>query len=315
MASACALCGAVGHFPKCSACKMASYCCREHQRRHRIQHKAACKAAMQAREAQAAAESASSLDCSLKSLPGRRHRHSEAPTSGISINELPRHLLARILAHLLPAARPGAVTSRFWPPRICDPDDSGPKDLARLLGHDTTPRPTFHDLHQVSMVHPSGAGARRFQSHNADAALGRFDPLRDANGGARAVLRLARVCKRWRSVIRDEGVIKHVALRGRELVLKGRIANAPHCGARQSAGVAADSKADAVVLPPNLQTLVLSHWSPARLVLGATGVRPDLPMHTCCRMFARNRSASTWSCSADDTIAVVSTFLRACDFR
>jgi DNA topoisomerase IA len=52
-------CGAreahVSHFGKCSACKAAVYCCREHQQADWPAHKAACKAA---RKADAAAKDA-----------------------------------------------------------------------------------------------------------------------------------------------------------------------------------------------------------------------------------------------------------------
>ena len=41
----CAYCGIAGDFPRCSACKAASYCCVEHQRLHRPQHKLLCRRA------------------------------------------------------------------------------------------------------------------------------------------------------------------------------------------------------------------------------------------------------------------------------
>jgi hypothetical protein len=54
-----ASCGAkeahVSHFGKCSACKTAVYCCREHQQADRPAHKAACKAARKAAAAKGAA--------------------------------------------------------------------------------------------------------------------------------------------------------------------------------------------------------------------------------------------------------------------
>jgi hypothetical protein len=225
------------------------YCCVEHQRRHRIQHKAACKAAVRA--CAQAAEAASAPGAGAASTLASRPSPTSDPASYTCIHDLPRHLLSRIFAKLLSTSHAHAATSRFWPLSIPDPEDSGPKDLMRLLGHDTSPKPLFSGLYQASMTHPSGT-----RSQHADAALGRFDAVRDANSGARAVVRLAHVCKRWHSILRSNAVLRHVAVDGR---------SGHHLDVSDQP-VSKDA-AEALSLPPNLQTLVLSRWAPRKFAL------------------------------------------------
>ena len=164
--------------------------------------------------------------------------------------DLPAEVLVKIFEHLFPSEYPAAITTRMYPPQLYDPYDA----MYRA------PAPLLSGAAQAKVYGATGTLPENVV-HNTHPVLCKFQPFQ-LNRATQDVLNAGAACKRWHSVVRDNGVIKHVAL-------------APGLKATTQALALerGNWRIPELSLPRGVQTLLLSGWAQTIVQLPEKGAR------------------------------------------
>ena len=170
--------------------------------------------------------------------------------------DLPAEVLVKIFEHLFPSEYPAAITTRMYPPQLYDPYDA----MYRA------PAPLLSGAAQAKVYGATGTLPENVV-HNTHPVLSNFQPFQ-LNRATQDLLNAGAACKRWHSVVRDNGVVKHVAL-------------APGLKATTQALALerGNWRVPQLSLPRGVQTLLLSGWAQTIVQLperGAGLLRPCL---------------------------------------
>ena len=173
-------------------------------------------------------------------------RQKGSPEGGIPkqrptvLQDLPQSALERVLRHLLPDSNATFVASQHFPPLIYDPNGGMPDSEAHQFSG-----PIQRRLYADA---PSARQASLLASHPV---LSRMQsPVMTQR--AQDLASAEAVCKRWRALA---GNVSAAPFRNMATVYKPQFAGTPQPMLLCS-------------LPPELQTLFLSGWSPARDLSG-----------------------------------------------
>jgi MYND finger len=236
---ACASCRKRGNWCKCSACKAVWYCSVACQRKHRAQHRAFCRATQAAQTAPSLSGAAhippdSSCDTEASStskltLPSSHKSGAARPMggSGTAFTDLPRSVLLRILERLLPGK---AATLSDQPPH-----------MSLKFGRAYLP-----DAARASALLLDAALQREVMQPECSVfASPHREVWRRVCAQTRDVLSAAAVCRLWHSVVRDDDVIKHIAILGSPVSLA--TATRSQCSAAASGSPEVDAWSQASI--------------------------------------------------------------------
>ena len=210
----CALCGKRGAFPKCSACHAVHYCCREHQRKHRFQHRARCEWNQRAQQHSGAGKSniQQVLQTSTPRTPlaherevgPTRHRPAAVGAKGSThINELPRAALLRIIQQLAPQ-------------RVASCGPAQPPLVSRDFGSAFEPFYGADKLHHGRVPHVLMQSYQQEVQPVCDAfCQPHRRSWRELQQQTRDLFAVALVCRLWRSIVREDDLIRGLAVVGR----------------------------------------------------------------------------------------------------